>query len=217
MIIQLPVVGVAPNQSFEPLKSNIRRHSCFVLRNAVRLESIVFSRSQSMSKESRQKSKSALLADPVFNLEQLCPAMGVAEFTFALEVATRASSLQMKVMNPEMFGVSFEEETGEPLDVSLHDSPFNRSLIGLKEHFAEAPGDFRNFAMRYIALQEILDSGRIAEWVSVQGAMVEIADSVIATAARLPLDGNGFFDEEGFVRELRQFDRQGAMGSDGGC
>ena len=123
----------------------------------------------------------------------------------------------MKVMNPEMYGVSFEEENGEPLDVSLHDSPFNRSLIGLKEHFAEAPGDFRNFAMRYIALQEILDSGRIAEWVSVQGAMVEIADSVIATAARLPLDGNGFFDEEGFVRELRKFDRQGEMGSDGGC
>ena len=122
----------------------------------------------------------------LLNATECIPPISFGEFGFAIGIMNAAASLTMVVKNPELQSVTlYDDATGESELITLRDTPLNRMLAGLFEHFEEEK--CYAITLRWFALVRVAKHAQVGEWVKSTENGIELGDPLIHAAAQAEL------------------------------
>lgn len=127
------------------------------------------------------------------------------EFRSTLEFALKQSASPSPAWNPTKRSLLLQDEDGKVSRIQFTDCVENRFGFAVVEHYRDNQPKFYSFMHRWLALHELLHSGKLNErWYGRGKESDWIDDRVLEVAASFPLKRRGGFDHRAFVAELEK-------------
>jgi hypothetical protein len=132
------------------------------------------------------------------------------EFITAFLFAMKAASGEAHIEVPATLGFILDEDDPDAGRLQLVDKPVVRIGLALKDrYFDVSRGKYYSAFLRVLALLDLVEGGGLEPWIrpAADGSdRTEIARSVIAAAASVPLNLKGQFDVLELMQRVRQLE-----------
>ena len=136
------------------------------------------------------------------------PPVAPDQFQFGVLLASAAFGYRMPMDSPAKQGVTLRMEDGSTCRLAFTDIPENRAMIAMRDHFGGDHEAFFAAAMRFFALMRVWKSPRNKAWLRPaedDPRSIMVHDAVFRSAARVPLNAEGCFDEGPFFAQVEEY------------
>lgn len=134
------------------------------------------------------------------------------EFAYVFDLAMHASMRKVDVNKPSKQGFSIVEEDGSIHEYRLGDTPMNRAILAVRDHFSGEQKKSYSAMLRIFALTDLMNSNALSQWTRETEEGREIHNAVLDAAATVNLTKKGKFPRDKFLKEVARIERENYSG-----